>query len=164
MARFTIPQLQSLLRANGCPENQIALMSAISVAESGGGVSPNFYGESMAVNPGYGAGGRRTAEYSVGLWQINTLVHKNYSREQLKDANINCKEAMRILRSQGLKAWGAYTDGRYKKYFAAAQAVYNGGGGSILPVNYNFTNPNSSQIEMTTPILIGILLIVLLRD
>lgn len=124
MAKLTLKQIQDLIRSVGFPENKIALMSAICYAESAG--------RTDAVNPGRGAGGRPTNEYSVGLFQINTLVHKNYSVSQLKDATINAKEALRILNSQGLRAWGGYTDGNYKKYIAEANRVYSGSSGATV--------------------------------
>ena len=88
MARYTAGQLQSLWLSAGGSSGSVRIstgeslplpvvMAAIALAESSGNAS--------AVNPGYGAGGQRTREYSVGLWQINTLVHKVYTREQLLD-------------------------------------------------------------------------------
>lgn len=115
MARLSASQIKSLwLEAGGDP-SKATLMTAIALAESREG-DPN------AVNPGVGHGGVHTNEYSVGLWQINTLVHKNYTVEQLKDPHINALEAVRIYRAQGLRAWGSYTDGRYRQYMSAAGA------------------------------------------
>lgn len=105
-------QIKALWLAAGGPQDIAGTMTAIALAESGG--------ETTAINPGRGAGGRRTNEYSVGLWQINTLAHKKYSREQLKDAQINASEAVRIYRIQGFRAWGAYTDGNYRRFLSAA--------------------------------------------
>lgn len=119
MARLSAGQIQSLWIGAGGAADKAALMSAIALAESNG--------ITTAINPGIGAGGRRTNEYSVGLWQINTLAHRNYSIEQLKNPEINAREAVRIYREQGLRAWGAYTDGRYRSYIAAANAAASGG-------------------------------------
>jgi hypothetical protein len=103
------------------------VMAAVALAESSG--------RADAVNPGYGAGGRRTNEYSVGLWQINTLVHRNYTREQLKDPLTNAREAVRIYGVQGLRAWGSYTDGRYRQFLAAAKSANVGGGFPVTLVS-----------------------------
>lgn len=152
---YSYAQLQNLIRDAGCPENQVILMAAISMGESSG--NPN------AINPGVGAGGKPTKEYSVGLWQINTLVHKNYTVEQLKNPQINAKEAVRILKSQGLRAWGAYTDGRYKKYLAGSQAAYgsNNTGNYIDPNNQSSAETSTNTIAFVGGILI---LVLLLRD
>lgn len=111
---YTLKQLQDILRAAGWDENLIVTMAAVGMGESSG--------NSSAVNPGIPVG----REFSVGLWQINTKVHKTYTVEQLKNPAINAKEALRVYKSQGLKAWGAYSDGRYKEHLAASEAAYNG--------------------------------------
>jgi hypothetical protein len=114
-------QLQILLRRAGFQDilvdsktgkvPLIALMQAIGTAESSGCTD--------AI--GTIARGR---EYSVGVWQINTKVHKRYSVEQLKNPDTNALEALRINKSEGLRAWGAYQDNRYKKYLPEALATY----------------------------------------
>jgi hypothetical protein len=99
-------------------------MAAIGMAESSG--------RPEAVNPGNPPG----REYSVGLWQINMKAHgTRYGTEaQLKDPLTNARGALAIYRMQGLRAWGAYTDGRYRRYLAASQAAAGGGSaGGGLP-------------------------------
>lgn len=44
-------------------------------------------------------------EYSVGIFQINTFAHKNYTVEELKNVEINVREAYRIYGVQGYWAW-----------------------------------------------------------
>lgn len=125
--KLTASQIKSLWLGAGGPASEATDMTAISLAESSG-----YTG---AWNPGRsGAGGTNSTEYSVGLWQINTLAHKNYSIEQLKDPQINAREAVRIYRLQGKRAWGAWTDGRYRPYLSAAGAVAGGvPSGGALP-------------------------------
>lgn len=144
MAYYDVGQLQSLLRQVGFPEDKIVLMAAIGMSESSG--------RSDAINDGSGT---HSIEYSVGLWQINTRVHKVYSVQQLTDPLINAKEALRIFNLQGLRAWGSYTDGRYKKYLAASQAAYGN--------NNTIFNVNDSSINPAT-ILIGAILFYLIID
>lgn len=115
MAIYTAKQVQDLLRQVGFPEDKIVLMTAICKQESG------F--RTDAVNDGSST---KSVEYSVGLFQINTRVHKKYTVEQLKNPIINVSEALRIFKTQGLRAWGGYTDGGYKKYLALSQAAYSG--------------------------------------
>lgn len=160
---YSIGQIQSLLRQVGFPENLIVTMAAIGIAESSG--------NSNAVNDGSGT---KSIEYSVGLFQINTRVHKNYSIEQLKNPEINAKEALRIYKLQGLRAWGAYTDGRYKKYLAQSQAAYSQNdetdpGSFVLPVLSGTpliirTNSKNSDVSTTTMLIGGLILVLLLSD
>jgi len=114
-------QMQQILRAAGFPDilidsksgkvPLIALMQAIGTAESSG--CTDAIGTIA-----------KSREYSVGVWQINTLVHKRFTVEQLKDPATNAHEALRIYQSEGLRAWGAYQDNRYKKYLPEALTAY----------------------------------------
>ena len=142
---YSNAQLQALARSVGIPENHVPLMAAIALAESSGDPS--------AINPGVGAGGRRTNEYSVGLWQINTLVHKNYSVQQLKDPQINAREMARIYRTQGLRAWGAYTDGRYKRYMTGVIAT-----GSPLPSSSAASDTSKIVLAVAAVLVLALLI------
>lgn len=104
--------MQSLLRQAGWPESLIVTMAAIGMAESSG--------QSCRV------GTLANNEHSVGLWQINInpSLHRPWTQTQLCDPLFNAKAALQIYGTQGLRAWGAYTDGSYKKYLAQSQAVY----------------------------------------
>lgn len=57
----------------------------------------------------------------VGLFQINAPVHKKYDARLLKQGEYNTKAALDIYKSQGLRAWEAYTNGAYKKYVDEAR-------------------------------------------
>ena len=109
MAIYTISQLQQILWQAGWPEDLIPIMSSIGMAESSG--------RSNALN------NRPGREYSVGLWQINLLAHPQYSRPQMEDPLQNARAALAIYRSQGLRAWGSYTDGRYRQYLTPATSA-----------------------------------------
>lgn len=151
MARLAAGQIKSYWLTAGGDPARADLMTAIALAESGG--------RTDAINPGRGAGGRPTNEYSVGLWQINTLVHKKFSRSQLTDPNINASEAVRIYKMQGLRAWGAYTDGRYRQYVSAA-----GASPSQLPANVSPSSPTIAGLGTTGLILAGLFVFLLLDD
>jgi|CXWL01.1.fsa_nt_gi hypothetical protein len=124
MARYNLSQIQSLLRQVGFPENQIAKAAAIVMYESGG--------NSDAINDGSST---NSVEYSVGLLQINTRAHKNYSVAQLKDPIINLTEALRIWR--GRPNWQDWYNSNkkynsnYKGIAAQSQAIYNAGGNNV---------------------------------
>lgn len=76
--------------------------------------------------------GRSTAMRSdtevYGLWQIRWPVHAANLRkigitspQQLYDPLLNAKAAKMIYESQGITAWSAFTDGKYKQFLPAAQ-------------------------------------------
>jgi len=90
--------LQIALKA-GFPDPKLA--AAIALAESGGVT---------------GAIMRNAREYSVGLWQINTLVHP-YSVDDMKDPLKNAQAALAISqRGTNWQPWAAYTSGRYRQF------------------------------------------------
>lgn len=101
-------QIQQVLRQAGWPENLIVTMGAVALAESGG--DPN------ALNA--------RGEYSVGLLQVNRRAHPQYPEHLLRQPLYNAQAALEIYRKQGIRAWGAYTDGRYRRYLSQSQAAY----------------------------------------
>ena len=101
------------------PEKAI-LMAAVGLAESSG-------------NSGAHNNNRSTGDNSYGLWQINMIDDlgparlKRYglrSNEDLKDPSVNARVMADILKTSGIKAWGAYTDGRYLQYMSEARRAY----------------------------------------
>lgn len=128
---YSVGQLQQILRQAGWPDETVSTnagpmslivaMAAIGMAESSGNSSArNLRGE-----------------YSLGLWQINMdpKLGRSYDRDRLlSDPVYNASVALQIYRQQGMRAWGAYTDGRWRqsKYLADSQAAY--GGGTSSPV------------------------------
>jgi len=110
--------LEDALRKAGWDESLIPKMSAIGMAESSGKVN--------AFNPGVGHGGKPTKEKSYGIWQIN-MIHperqRKYDVNRLQsDPVYNAKVALDVYKQghktgEPLNHWGAYFDGRYKKYY-----------------------------------------------
>lgn len=97
---LTRQTLLQLATKTGFPDPKLA--AAIALAESGGST---------------GAFVRSSREYSVGLWQINTLAHPQYSVEDMKSPIKNARAAFAI--SQGgknWKPWTMYTNGRYRQF------------------------------------------------
>lgn len=83
----------------GFPDPKLA--TAIALAESGG--IP-------------GALVRSSREYSVGLWQINTLVHP-YTVDDMKDPTKNALAALQISKGgKDWQPWSAYTSGKYQQF------------------------------------------------
>jgi hypothetical protein len=97
----------AIAKAAGFPDPKLA--AAIAMAESGG--VPNALASTAR-------------EYSVGLWQINTLTHPSYSRDALTDPAKNAAAAFEI--SQGgtnWRPWSTYTSGKYKMFLTGVLAV-----------------------------------------
>ena len=109
MAVLNQTQLQQILSQAGWPQDLIPIMSAIGMAESSG--------RTTALN------NRPGREYSVGIWQINLLAHREYTAAQMQDPLQNARAALAIYRREGLGAWGAYNDGRYRSYLMDAQTA-----------------------------------------
>lgn len=122
---YTNAQLREILRAAGWPESLIPIMAAIGQSESSG--DPTSYRDC----PGNGyctvtQGGRTVRvrevpgqgpERSAGIWQVNLRAWPQYSPEWLRDPVNSARAALEIYKRQGLRAWGSFTDGGYKKFF-----------------------------------------------
>ena len=130
MARtLSTQQIASLVRQVGFPEEMVPTMTAVTMAESGG--------NPLAHNPN-----RSTGDNSYGLLQINMIDGMGPERraqfgiksdQDLFDPLTNLRAAKQIYDQQGIGAWGAYTNGSYKKYLgkdsAGGQAVTPGDAG-----------------------------------
>lgn len=83
----------------GFPDPKLA--AAIAMAESGG--VPN------ALN-------RTSREYSVGLWQINTLVHRQFTPDDMRDTRKNALAALLISKGgSDWRPWKMFTNGKYRQ-------------------------------------------------
>lgn len=161
MPRYTLGQLQNLMRQVGWPESEISRGSAIFMYESGG--------NSDVINDGSST---NSTEYSVGLAQINTLWHKRYSVAQLKDPIINLTEALRIWRGrpnwQDWKNSKAKYDRDYQGIASQSRQIYSGGYVAPLVItdkniNHVIANAQPAHIEETetdkTALYIGLALL-----
>ena len=104
-------------RAAGFPEDKVATMTAIAMAESSG--------DSAALN-----NNPNTGDLSYGLWQINMLGDMGPERrklfgiksnEELFDPLTNAKAAYKIYELQGYGAWSVYKSGKYRDYMVSAK-------------------------------------------
>lgn len=104
-------------RAAGFPEDKVATMTAIAMAESSG--------DSAALN-----NNPNTGDLSYGLWQINMLGDMGPKRrklfgiksnEELLDPLTNAKAAYKIYELQGYAAWSVYKSGKYRDYMVTAK-------------------------------------------
>ena len=106
-----------MLAQRGLSQDEAVTMTAIMMAESGG-------------KPDEINNNRKTGDLSYGLFQINMIDGLGPARmrqfnlasyDDLKDPNKNIDAAIQIMRSSGLSAWGAYSNGSYKKYLDQAK-------------------------------------------
>jgi hypothetical protein len=106
-------------RAAGFTGEDLIRMTAVGMAESSG-------------NPGAINNNPATGDLSYGAWQVNMIGGMGPERRRqfglanndaLLDLPTNARVAKSIFNSQGINAWGAYTDGRYKQYMGQARAA-----------------------------------------
>lgn len=143
---MTVVDLQQYLRAAGWPESLIVTMAAIGMAESSG--NPRAHN---SVPP----------DDSYGLWQINMIGSLGPARraryglssnEALYDPLMNARVALDIYQQQGLRAWGPYVTGAYRKYIPQSQAVYSPHATPTIPAVVNtqsetYTDYQDSDVE-----------------
>ena len=115
---YTQDELEGILRQAGWSEDKIPTMSAIGMGESA--LTRDGRAKLRSFNPGY-----TTNEKSYGLWQINMVpkLGRKYDKERLlSDPVYNARVALEIYNGghrsgDAFNHWGAYSNGRYKKYF-----------------------------------------------
>lgn len=98
----TLPReiLLQIATMAGFPDPKLA--AAIALAESGGVTNAIV---------------RSSREYSVGLWQINTMAHPEFSAKSMADPMLNAAAAMQISHGgTNWQPWSAYTNGSYRKF------------------------------------------------
>lgn len=159
--QITPIQMMNLLREVGFPEDKVATMVAIGIAESLKDANIDTVKSGVDVN--------KEKEYSIGLWQINWKVHKDKLKkigitnsEQLRDPLTNAKAVLAVFNERktwsktGFEAWTKYNKGDYKKYLPEMEAlalrtkptmipsrtrmetnILNGGRGMSKPVTRN---------------------------
>lgn len=142
--KLSLAEIQSLLRQTSFAESLIVKFSALAIYESSGCTG--------IINNGSST---NSIEYSVGLWQINTRVHKNYTVEQLTNPLINAKEALRIYKLQGFNAWfnsNKKYNANYQGIRTQAENVYNASKGvTAPPINTNITTTSNGDTVIKIP-------------
>lgn len=121
-ASLTADQIKYFASQQGFTGSDLTTAVAVALAESGGNAAQHTVDSD---------------DDSYGLWQINMKGSLGPSRmkqfnlkspNELLDPNVNAKAAHAIFAQHGWKAWGAYTNGSYKKFVtqaASAKAVNN---------------------------------------
>jgi cell wall-associated NlpC family hydrolase len=128
-------QVAALMRKVGFPEDDLVTMVAVCKAESG------FVVEA-----------KNKSSSASGLLQILWSVHRQYDqRRLLSDAEYNISAGYDIYKSQGKRAWTAYSSGAYQKYVNEARQ----GVAQAASVNGNPAIPASSDSTATPGITYG---------
>jgi hypothetical protein len=134
--QYNYQQLQKLWTDNGGDESVAPLMASIALAESSNGSPNGSY--SGAFNPNDAHGG------STGIWQINSYGST--------DPNVNATQAVAKYNTQGLNAWGSYTNGSYMKFdpngvgqSEAATASNNNASGTAINPGSDFKTADGYQ-------------------
>lgn len=100
------------------PGKQLTRQAVLAIATRAGFPDPKLaaaiaFAESGGVP---GALARSSREYSVGLWQINTLVHP-YSVSDMKDPLKNAAAAFKISKGgRDWRPWTMFRNGGYLKF------------------------------------------------
>lgn len=103
MSNLSLAQLQELADQAGFPDP--ALAAAVAMGES--------HGNPVALND------NPPREHSIGLWQINTLAHRQFDPGSLTDPTYNATAAFQVYVAAGRswQPWGSYTDGSYRQFY-----------------------------------------------
>ena len=121
MASYSYGQLEGLWTNAGGSPALAPIMAAIALAESGG--------RSDAINRD------SNGTTDTGLWQINSV----HNLKNLNDPAANAAAAVKIERTQGLKAWTTYSTGAYKKFLK----------GGVQPVTTGLPTGSTSTASAT---------------
>lgn len=116
----TAGEIMSTFLAAGGDQKQAVLMTAIAMAESSG--------RQDAARSDTDVHGWFQVRYPVHVDKLKKLGIN--SRAELLDPMNNTKAALAILKSQGLGAWEAYTNGAYKQFLPQAEAAMQSFGSS----------------------------------
>jgi hypothetical protein len=117
--KVTMEQAAKLAKDAGLPDTELINAVAICMAESS--CDPKAHNN----NPD-------TGDDSYGLWQINMIGRIGPERKKrlgldsyddLFKPEINAKAMVQIYREAGWRAWGAYSNGSYKKYLGQARVA-----------------------------------------
>lgn len=103
---------------NDLPGKQMTRMALLQLAQKAGFADPKLAAAiALAESGGVpSAIVRSSKEHSVGLWQINTLIHR-YSVDDLKDPAKNAAAAFEISKGgTDWRPWAAYSNGAYRKF------------------------------------------------
>lgn len=121
VGNFNHDELAVLWDKAGGPADKSDVAAAIALAESGGnpGAIDNT---AYSDQPHYHAPAKgNEPEYSVGLWQVNVLAHRQYSDAALLVPIKNADAAVAISNhGQDFSAWSTYTDGAYLHYITGS--------------------------------------------
>lgn len=104
--KYNASQIAQVAYNAGFRGNDLAVMVAIALGESGGNVG--------AHNP--------KGEDSRGLWQINVAAHGDRF-PNLYDPASNAAAAWALFNDSGFKPWTVYTRGKYKEFMSQALAA-----------------------------------------
>jgi Lysozyme like domain len=105
IGKLSFAEIQTYASNAGFSGDDLNTACAIALAESSG--NPNAVGD-LTLAPTNGP--------AIGLWQINSAKHKEYTTDQLRDPQTNANEAYAIYSASGFSAWTTYNSGAYAEY------------------------------------------------
>jgi len=125
MTVLTAGQVAWAAQQGGFTGSQISLMTAIAGGESSWDTTARGHYVENGIT-----------HYVYGLWQISDVHKELLAAGNWADPVQNARMAKSVYDSQGLKAWEAYTNGSYLRYYAqsvagASNPVAIGGTGQL---------------------------------
>ena len=88
---------------------------AIAKAESSRGLPGEWYNPNCRY--------ATSREVSLGLFQINSMVHHQFDKEQLYDPSYNAEAAYALSGGRNFQPWSVYNDGKYRQFLSLARAA-----------------------------------------
>jgi len=130
VATQTAQSIASLAAGAGFTGSQVAIATAIALAESGG--NPDSVGDNGT---------------SFGLWQIHVPAHPEFKGVNLFDPATNAHAAYTVYQHQGWGAWSTYNGAAYFKALPAAQAA--AGGATLASVPFDPAGTARNLLDQT---------------
>lgn len=112
MPTLSMGEMESLALEAGLSGADVPIAGAVGMAES--------HGNPTVHNP--------ILPDVVGVWQINTRAHPEFSVQAMTDPAQNAAAMVKIKRASGWQAWSTYTSGAYRAYMPAANRAIPAGG------------------------------------
>jgi Lysozyme like domain len=116
MGNLNASEIAPYAQNAGFQGTDLATAVAVALAESSG--NPSAIGD-QALAPTNGP--------AIGLWQINSAKHTQWTQQQLLDPQTNANAAYSIYAAAGysFSPWTTYNDGSYNSYLNDAETAVN---------------------------------------
>jgi hypothetical protein len=119
MTVLSPPQIAAYAKQAGFTGSQVAIMTAIALAESSGRTDATNHNSNGSVDH--------------GLWQINDVNSSILRSGNWANPADNARMAFQIYQQQGYRAWSVFKSGSYAKHLVEANAAAGTPASNIAP-------------------------------